>query len=79
MDFDELTGYFGGTSKSARALGVSKQTVDGWKRLRIPSKHQLNAAFLSGGRLRVDAKSKADAKEFARYLVVPAKAKAVAA
>lgn len=68
MEYQALIEHFGGVTKAAKALGLAKQTVDSWSARRIPTKHQLKASVLSGNKLKIDAKARADAKEFAQLI-----------
>ena len=61
MDYKHLLAHWRTQSKVAQALGLSRQSVNVWKKRRIPSKWQLIAANLSGGRLKADDEAKKDA------------------
>jgi hypothetical protein len=61
MNYKELIAHWGGQSKAAQALGLERQSVNVWKKRRIPSKWQLIAANLSRGRLKADDEAKQDA------------------
>lgn len=68
MVYADLVDHFGGLSSAARALDVDRRMVDDWKARRIPTRHQLKAHHLSGGKLRLDGKAKREAREIAMYL-----------
>lgn len=68
MFYDDVVSFFHGPSNAARALGVDRRLVDGWKKRRIPTKHQLKAQLLSDGKLELDDKAVAEAKEFAAVM-----------
>ena len=68
MLYDDLVGHFGTPSEAARALGVDRRLVDGWKKRRIPTKHQLRTERLSEGKLIPDNEAKKEAAEMAELL-----------
>lgn len=68
MVYDDVVTFFHGPSNAARALGVDRRLVDGWKKRRIPTKHQLKAQMMSDGKLAPDGKAVEEAKEFAAIL-----------
>lgn len=70
MVYQQLVAFFGGLTRAAEALDVSKQTVDSWKRRRIPSGQQFKVHRLSSGKLKLDPQAKRDAKELALNLPV---------
>lgn len=73
-------GFFGGPSKAAQALGIeSRQTVDSWRARRIPSKWQMKAENISGGKLRADREARKEAEEMASYLKPNGRERRVAA
>ena len=57
MSYDELLENYGGLSKAARALGISKQTVHRWKAAGIPFEAQFNIQIKTKGRLKAGAPS----------------------
>lgn len=63
MVYEDLIGHFGAPSDAAKALGVDRRLVDGWKKRRIPTKHQLKAQSLSSGELTPDVEAQRDAEE----------------
>lgn len=69
MRYEELVAHFGGPTNAAQALGKkNKQSVHVWRRRRIPSRWQLKASVLSGGKLKPDRQALRDARELAGYL-----------
>jgi hypothetical protein len=52
MTYNEIVGHYGGLSKAAKALDMSKQRIHAWKRIRIPSDIQIRIAARTG--LRAD-------------------------
>lgn len=68
MVYQQVVAFFGGLTKAADALDASKQTVDSWKRRRIPSAQQFKAHRISAGKLKLDPQAKRDAKELALNL-----------
>ena len=69
MNYFQLETHFRGLTSAAQALGLNRQTVHAWKaRKRIPSRWQLKAAVLSGGKLKADRKAQRDARELASYV-----------
>lgn len=68
MLYDDLVGHFGAPSDAAKALGVDRRLVDGWKKRRIPTKHQLKAEVLSEGKLTPDDEAKREAEEMSALL-----------
>lgn len=61
MLYEELIDHFGGLTKAAKALELSKQTVHGWKargaipfeaqfRIQLKTKHRLKASLSEVGR-----------------------------
>jgi hypothetical protein len=65
MKYDDVVSHFGTPSDAARALGVDRRLVDGWKKRRIPTKHQLKARQLSDGVLVPDEEAVREAAELA--------------
>jgi hypothetical protein len=55
MTYNEIVGHYGGLSKAAKALDMSKQRIHAWKRIRIPSDIQIRIAALTGLRADPDA------------------------
>jgi hypothetical protein len=74
MVYDQLVSHFVTPSRAAFALGVDRRLVDGWKKRRIPTKHQLHAEKLSGGVLVPDEKAKKEAAELTSILQPESKA-----
>jgi len=68
MKYDDVLSHFGTPSDAGRALGVDRRLVDGWKKRRIPTKHQLKAQQLSGGKLTPDDEAKKEAEELSALL-----------
>ena len=68
MRYDDLIAHFGAPSDAGKALGVDRRLVDGWKKRRIPTKHQLKAQILSDGKLVPDAEAQKEANEMAALL-----------
>lgn len=68
MKYADLIEHFGTQADAARALEVDRRLVDIWKKRRIPTNHQLKAAFVSGGKLAADAQAQAEGKEIASYV-----------
>lgn len=68
MLYDDLVSHFGTPSAAAKALGVDRRLVDGWKRRRIPTRHQLKAEQVSEGKLAPDQAAKKEAAELASLL-----------
>jgi len=61
MTYNQIVEHYGGLSKAAQALGYTRQRVNAWKRIRIPSDVQLKIAALSG--LKADRKAHNDVAE----------------
>lgn len=72
MLYDDLVRHFGTPSDAARALGVDRRLVDGWKKRRIPTKHQLKAEQLSDRVLVPDEAAMKEAAELVALLEVRA-------
>lgn len=68
MLYGDVVGFWGTPSGAAKALNVDRRLVDGWKKRRIPTKHQLNAQRLSDGKLIPDEQAKQEAAELAALL-----------
>jgi hypothetical protein len=69
MQYADLVAHFGGPSDAADALGIDdRQTVHSWKTRRIPSKWQMKAQAITGGKLTADAQARSEAEELAGYL-----------
>jgi len=69
MKYQDLVGHFGGLSKAAQVLGLSRQTVHAWKtRKRIPARWQVKAEAMTDGQLRADTASRREAYEMASYV-----------
>ena len=69
MIYESLVSHFVTPSRAAQALGVDRRLVDRWKKRRIPTRHQLKAAQISGGALVPDEQAQREAKEFESLLV----------
>jgi hypothetical protein len=65
MKYENVVSHFGTPSDAARALGVDRRLVDGWKKRRIPTRHQLKAEQISEGKLVPDEEAKKEAAELA--------------
>lgn len=58
MTYTQLCSHFGTGSDVARALGLSRQTVQNWKtRKRIPFDQQYRIQLLTQGKLKADTAS----------------------
>jgi hypothetical protein len=70
MKYNELVACWGSLTSASKALGIKNiQTVHAWKdRKRIPTRWQLKATALSGGRLKPDRQARRDAAELAAYV-----------
>lgn len=69
MEYKELVRHFGGLSKAARKLGITRQTVYAWnQRNRIPSRWQVRIERISKGELLADAESKREVMEMVAYV-----------
>lgn len=63
MRYEELVAYYGGLTKAATALGVSKQTIHRWKAGRVPTKWQYRLRNYSKGKLQPSPDAVKDARE----------------
>ena len=64
MVYEQVVKHWGGISIAARALGTDRRRVEEWKRRRrIPTKWQLKVHRISGGKLKLDAEARRDARE----------------
>lgn len=68
MNYGQLVDHWKTPSAAAEALGVDRRRVDDWKKRRIPSKWQVKAAALSGGKLKADKKAQSEVAELAQYV-----------
>lgn len=68
MLYEDLVSHFQSPSQAASALGVDRRLVDGWKKRRIPTKHQLKAEVVSNGKLIPDEEAKREAVELTEIL-----------
>jgi hypothetical protein len=69
MEYQQLIDHFGGQTKTARALGTTKQTVHAWgARNRVPASWQLKAEAVSRGKLQADPASRRQGMEFASWV-----------
>lgn len=69
MNYKNVIGYFGGLSKVAHTLNLSRQTVHAWKvRKRIPAKWQVKLESMTNGELKADIASRREAFEMASYV-----------
>lgn len=67
MTYDQLCEFFDGPTKAAEALGLEdRRQVATWKGRRIPSKWQIKAENISGGKLKADREAREEAAEIAR-------------
>lgn len=66
MNFDDVMGYYGGITRTARVLGCAKQTVFAWKERRIPSWWQATLEVESSGELRADEETAKDGRVYAQ-------------
>lgn len=71
MLYEDLVAQFGTPSSAAHSLGVDRRSVDGWKKRRIPTKHQLKAAALRPGVLVPDEQARKEGEELASILINP--------
>lgn len=69
MLYEQLVSHFDTPSKAAHALGVDRRLVDGWKKRRIPTRHQLKAQHLSDGKLLPDDRAQREARELEQLLL----------
>jgi hypothetical protein len=69
MKYEQVVRHFGGNAKAAEALGLGRSHVANWKRVRIPSKHQIKIQVLTGGKLKPDKQAQREGAEFARYVL----------
>lgn len=53
MHKDDVIRYFGSVSKSAKALGISKQAVSKWPET-VPPVRQYHIELITGGALKAD-------------------------
>lgn len=56
MTFDQIASYFGGVTKAAKEIKVSRQTVHRWKTHGVPVLQQLHIQKLARGEIRADPK-----------------------
>lgn len=54
MTYDELIAHYGSQQAVANALKVGQTTVVYWKKVGIPTDHQIAAEVETGGKLRAD-------------------------
>ena len=67
MTYSQLVAHFGGLSKAAEALGIDRRHVFNWSERRIPSKWQVKAEHVTGGKLGADRQARDDAAAFLEY------------
>lgn len=66
MNYTKLIGYYGGLSKAAKELKLSRQTVFSWKqRRRIPERWQVRIEAATDGKLKASEGARREAAEFA--------------
>lgn len=69
MTYKQLIAYFGGLTKTAQALDLSKQRIHGWgKRNKIPPHRQVQIEQLTAGGLRADREARLEARRIAAYV-----------
>ena len=69
MNYQKVVSHFGGLSRAALTLGLSRQTVHAWKvRKRIPGRWQVKLEAMTNGKLKADMASRRDAFEIASYV-----------
>lgn len=69
MQYKKVVRYYGGSSKIAQKLGLTRQAVHAWKvRGRIPARWQLEIQRDSQGELEADRNAIKEARSMASYL-----------
>lgn len=68
MTYNQIVGHYRGLSKAAKALEMSKQRINAWKRIRIPSDIQLEIAARTRGRLKADRQAIRTALRISAYV-----------
>jgi hypothetical protein len=67
MTYNQVVAHYRGLSKAAKALGLSRQTVHSWRRLkRIPSGRQIRIEAKTG--LKADKAARREAAELVAFL-----------
>jgi len=67
MTIDQLIRHFGSQSEAARALKVSRQSVNLWKRHGIPVSRQLQIESITDGAIKASAAARQIAARYAMY------------
>jgi rare lipoprotein A (peptidoglycan hydrolase) len=68
MTYQQICVYFGGCTKAARKLGLTRQGVHSWRQRKVPMHWQIHLQAMTDGALKADAKSKREAEALAAAL-----------
>jgi hypothetical protein len=68
MTYDQILDHYGGLAEAALALEYTKQRIQHWRRIRIPSDVQLEISARTRGRLKADREAIAEGKRIAAYM-----------